>query len=404
MRIHLYYQYFHNPDCAAASRHFHLVQYLSKRHEITVITSDIWENKRITNHFEWAPDGVQIESIRAPYENNMGRAKRLFAFIRYMFGAFIKGIRLPKPDIIIGTSTPLSAAWIAGKIARMRGIPWVFEVRDLWPDFPIQMGAIPFKWMKKWLWKIEKNMYKTASHVIPLSPDMHRHIQAKGISNNKITTLINGTDYELARQSSAVLQKELRQAYALEGKKIVLYAGTLGRANAIESILEIAELLEADTEIQFILIGEGYYQQEVIKYASKLGNILFLPPVPRHKIFDWYALADLSLVPFLQLPVLDANSPAKFFDSLSVGTPVLVTNSGWTRTFVEENDCGWVCANLEPESLATCIRTIMGNPELLMLRGQNGAIVADKCFQRTSLFNQFEQILMHCIKYPLVSA
>ena len=404
MRIHLYYQYYHNPDCAAACRHYHLAQYLAQQHEVTIITSDVWEKKRITRAFEWAPAGVKIKTIRAPYHNRMGPLRRLIAFVRYIIGAFYIGLKLPKPDLIIGTSTPLSAAWVAHKVAQYRGVPWVFEVRDLWPDFPIQMGAIPFEWMKNWLWRVENQLYHSADHIIPLSPDMENHILQKGCDPSKVTTLVNGTDHRLARRSPADIPFNLQNPDQLQGKKVILYAGTLGRANAIACLLEASTLLASEQDLIFVFIGEGYYEDEVKKRALVQKNILHIPPVPRHRIFDWYARADLSLVSFLPLPVLNANSPAKFFDSLAMATPVLVTNTGWTREFVEQYDCGWFCPATEPHPLALCIRSIIDEPELLIHRGKKGQTIADSIFRREPLFIQFEQILMQRIKYSRISA
>lgn len=362
-----------------------------------MITSDVWEHKRQTHLFPWAPDGVNIISLPVPYDNAMNTGGRLKAYISYAWQAFRHGLLVKNPDIIIGSSTPLTAAWAAAKVARFRRIPWVFEVRDLWPDFPIQMGAIKNPWLQRRLYNLEHTLYRTAAHVIPLSPDMEAHVLNKGISPSKITTLLNGTDLDLAHQVDPSAEAQLREKHGLHQKKIVLYAGTFGRANAIPLLIETAMQMVDQQDIHFVFMGAGYHETALREAASVVPNITVVPAEPRYRIFNWFRLADLALVSFLDIPVLSTNSPAKFFDSLASGTPVVVTNPGWTKAFVERYQCGWYADVNEPQSLVRCIEGAFANPEELKQAGANGKLQATILFDRAGMAESLDNILLQCI-------
>ena len=394
MHILFVYQYYHNLDCPASGRHYQFIKALSKNHEVSILTSDVWERKRSTHLYDWAPDGVNVHSFRVPYSNAMSTRARMNSYAGFVWHAIRKGLFIPKPDIIFGTSTPLTAAWAASVIARIRNIPWVFEVRDLWPDFPIQMGAIGPEWLKKRLYRLETSLYNSSSHVITLSPDMEQHVISKGIDTSKVTTLMNGTDLAIARSVEEHEISALRSQYQLTGKKVILYAGTFGRANAIPTLIETAHALRDRQDLHFVFLGEGYFQDQLKDAARTLSNITILAPEPRHKIFHWFTLADISLVPFIDLPVLGANSPAKFFDSLAAGTPVIVTNSGWTRSFVEQHGCGWYAPIEEEGSIARTIRNTIDNPEILHQAGRYGYNIALSKFDRFDMLDPLENILL----------
>lgn len=400
MHILFVYQYYHNLDCPASGRHYQFINALSQHHEVSILTSDVWERNRSTHVYEWAPPGTKVYSFNVPYENAMSSASRFRAYAGFAGHAIRKALFLPKPDVIFGTSTPLSAAWAASVIARIKKVPWVFEVRDLWPDFPVQMGAIGPLWLEKSLYRLERSMYQSASHIITLSPDMERHVLSKGIEAEKVTTLVNGSDLSLARRVTDDEVDSLRAQYQLQHKRVILYAGTFGRANAIPSLIETARILSDRTDIQFVFLGAGFFEKALTEAARELKNITVIPPEPRHRIFHWFKLADLSLVTFIDLPVLKANSPAKFFDSLAAGTPVIVTNDGWTRDFVESNRCGWYAPIQEYGSIAGAIREVIDQHEVLREAGYQGYKVASSQFDRVDMTDPLLDILHQSASTP----
>ncbi|MEJ8803541.1 glycosyltransferase family 4 protein [Pontibacter sp. H249] len=398
MHIAIFNQHHHNPDCPATCRHYTFLQELAKRHQVTLITSNGWRSIRITNKYSWAPKGVKLHECEVPYANRMGVLQRLFSFAGYAAYSFWKGLIMPKPDVIWAVSTPLSTPFVASQVARMRNIPWVFEVQDLWPSFPIEMGAVKYTWMQRLLYRIEKNLYNNAKHIVALSPDMTAYVQEVGISAAKVCTNYNGTDQDQVDAITEQQVEALRQKMNLQGKQVVLYAGTYGRANDIPTIMQAIEKMAADESIKFILTGNGYYEQQLRELAARVPNLLLLKPQPRPEVFKLFKLADISLVTFNDLPVLASNSPSKFYDSLACGTPVIVTNPGWTRQFTEEHQVGWYVPAEEPKALTERISCALSEPEAIKAAGARGEAIARKLFNRQELVQEVEQVLFAAAK------
>lgn len=402
MHIAVFSQYHTNPDCPATSRHYSLLAQLAQTHRITLISTRTWEPQRLTHEFPWVPPGVELRAASIAYENQMGVARRGLAFARYAAYAVREGLRIAKPDVIWGISTPLTAAWAAAQVAQWRRVPWVFEVQDLWPEFPIAMGAVPSPLARRALYGLEGRLYQQAQAVVTLSPDMSRHVRQIGQAAGsrwpfdpaKVHTSLNGTDLELAARATDAAVATLRREQQLEGKRVILYAGTFGRANAIPLLLAAAEMLAAtQPDVVWLFIGLGFYANELAAAARRTPTIRVVPPQPRHAVFSWFRLAEVSVAPFLGLPVLDSNSPAKFYDSLAVGTPVVVTNSGWTRAWVERHGCGWYSPADDAPALAQLLTELLAQPAQLRAAGARGQKLATAQFDRQQIGKEMQHIL-----------
>ncbi len=400
MHIAILNQHHHNPDCPATCRHYTLLEQLAQQHRISLVASDGWRHTRITNKYKWVPEGVTLHECQVPYANKMGVAQRLKSFAGFALYAFKKAMQLQKPDVLWAVSTPLSTAWVVAQVARLRGVPWVFEVQDLWPSFPVEMGAVKNRFIQQRLYRMEKRLYQSASHIITLSPGMTDYVTRLGISPHKITTNYNGTDLERAAAVQPEDVEALRQKYNLQHKQVVLYAGTYGRANGIPALLQVIKSMAEDQRVQFVCTGSGYYAPQLEALAQQVPNLLVLPPQPRHKVFGLFKLADLSLVTFNDLPVLATNSPSKFYDSLACATPVIVTNPGWTKHFVEKYKTGWYAPADQPEALAQSIKQALAQPQELQAAGNRGAAIAEKLFNRQLLAADVEAILQNAVNSP----
>ncbi|MBH8569910.1 glycosyltransferase family 4 protein [Microvirga sp. STS02] len=395
MHIAVFSQYHTNPDCPATSRHYTLLAHIAKTHRVTLLTTPAWKGQRLTQQFPWVPEGVEICEADVRYDNKMGPARRALAFAQYAGWAVREGLRIDKPDVIWGISTPLTAAWAAAQVARWRRVPWVFEVQDLWPAFPIAMEAVPTALARQQLYQLEKRLYKSARHILPLSPDMARYVTDLGIPAAKVTTVLNGTDLALAARATPAAVAQLRQEQCLAGKRVVLYAGTFGRANDIPTLVAAAEaMVTADAETVWLFLGHGFFEPLIAAAAVRWpGRIRLVRGQARHEVFRWFALADVSVVSFLGLPVLDANSPAKLYDSLAVGTPVVVTNAGWTKALVEQHACGWYAPAGDASALAAQLQQLLRQPEMLARAGENGRALAACEFDRQRMAAQVQRIL-----------
>lgn len=389
MRIVAFLQHYHTPDCSTAGRPYALVKRLGEEHEVTVITTRAWEETRHGDRFPWVPPGVDLVRFDVPYNNTMSTAERATSFLKYAVHAVRYGLQMPKPDLILGSSTPLTAAAAAGLVAYLRDVPWIFEVRDLWPAFPIQMGAVPDGGLHHLLRWGEATLYRNAAHVVTGSPDMEQHVRARAPSAS-VTTLMYGADLTLLETVDENDEQELSARLSSEYRFLVLYAGTLGRANAVPTVIDAArQLTEARADVLVALAGRGYHEPLVAQAARQHDAIQQLPPLPHPETLALFKRAEVSLVPFIDRPVLAANSPGKFFDSLATGTPVVVTNPGWTKRFVERHDCGWYVPPGSPDLLATQIQSVLDSPDGRAEAARNARAAAQQHFDRENMLDRY---------------
>jgi glycosyltransferase involved in cell wall biosynthesis len=261
------------------------------------------------------------------------------------------------------------------------------------------MGAVPSKLAQKQLFALEKRLYKSAAHIVPLSPDMAAYMEQLGVSTSKITTVLNGTDFHLAATATDEAVATLQQEQVFTNRRIILYAGTFGRANDIPTLVEAAEkMAPTHPDVLWVFMGHGFNEPLIQAAAARCTSIRLIAPQPRHVVFTWFRLAEISIVSFLDLPVLDANSPAKFYDSLAVGTPVIVTNNGWTRQWVEKHSCGWYSPAGNADALASCVSALLANPAKLKQAGLNGQSTAHAHFDRQELAATMQTILESAAK------
>ena len=401
MHVAVFNQYHASPDCPATSRHYTLLAELARHHRVTLLTTPAWQSQQLTHNYPWVPPGVELRQANVPYENKMGPARRALAFAQYAAWAVRAGRRLDRPDVVWGISTPLTAAWAAARVARGWQVPWVFEVQDLWPSFPVAMGAVPGKLLQRQLFALEKRLYESAAHVVTLAPDMSRYVAELGIAS-KVTTLLNGTDLDLAARATPAAVAALRHAQGLDGQRVVLYAGTFGRANDMPTVVAAAEaLVAANPAVTWLFLGHGYYAPLVAAAAARWpGRIRLVGGQPRHAVFGWFALANVAVVSFLGLPVLDTNSPAKLYDALAVGTPVVVTNQGWTKALVEQHGCGWYSPAGDAAALAARLGAALADPAALAAAGQRGRALALAEFDRVALAARMQEILERAAELP----
>lgn len=402
MHVAVFSQYHTSPDCPATSRHYTLLAELVKHHRVSLLTTPAWRSQQLTQEFAWVPPGVELYEAIIPYDNKMGPARRALAFAQYAAWAVRAGRRLGRPDVVWGISTPLTAAWAAARVAQHWQVPWVFEVQDLWPSFPVAMGAVPTALARRQLFALEKRLYDSAAHIVPLSPDMSTYVTDLGVPPAKITTLLNGTDLDLAARATPEAVAALRHAQGLGGQRVILYAGTFGRANDMPTVVAAAEaMVAADPTVTWLFLGHGHYAPLVAVAAARWpGRIRLIGGQPRHAVFSWFALADVAVVSFLNLPVLDTNSPAKLYDALAVGTPVVVTNQGWTKTLVEQYGCGWYAPAGDATALAAQLQTVLATPAALAEAGARGQQLALRAFDRRQLATQMLAILATAAELP----
>jgi glycosyltransferase involved in cell wall biosynthesis len=387
MHVLLFLQYYHTPDCPTAARPHALARRLGEAHDVTVVTTASGRERRLTHRFDWSPPGVRLRMLDVPYDNAMSTEERIRAYASYAARGLVEGLRLPSPpDVVIGSSTPLTTPMAAALVAGYYGVPWIFEVRDLWPDFPIQMGAVPSPLAQAGLRWMERALYRSAAHVVTLSPDMEAHVR-EAVPSAPVATIEYGADLSLLPSGPTD-----PSAFDFGSRPVVLYAGTFGRANAIPALLDAARTLNGRSDALFVLAGDGHHAPTVDRAADRLPNVRRLPPRPYPQALRLFRRADLTLVPFIDLPVLSANAPGKLFDSLAAGTPVVVTTPGWMRALVRRHGCGWY-APPRADRLASRVASLCRAPARLRAAGEAGAALARRRYSRRRLLDRYAALV-----------
>lgn len=391
MRILYIHQYFTTPEQAGGTRSYWISKKLIEHgHEVTMLTTR--RNKAGSKYTKI--DGINLVYFTIPYSNNMGIFQRSVAFTRFMLTSALFVLKGKKHDLIIATSTPLTVGFPALTGKFFRKTPYIFEVRDLWPEVPIQMGAIKNNATQKLLKYFEKSIYKNASHIVALSPGMYDGVLSTGIAKEKVSMIPNMSKIDVFQPNKRSASDYNRLNWNPDTFKII-YFGSMGIANGMDYILDAAKHLLTERKIEFIIIGNGSTKNELVERAIKeeISNVIFINSVPLNSLSEMVNLCDVSLVTFANIPILATNSPNKFFDSLSAGKPIIVNSPGWTKDIVERYECGVFADPADPESLAIQIENLFKNQELVKKMGINARILAENKYDKSILCDQFYEVV-----------
>lgn len=355
----------------------------------------------LTRRFQM--EGVQVIAIKNKYSNYMGFVRRVVSFFLFVLHSSLIGLSLPRPDLVLATSTPLTVAVPALLMKKLKRVPYVFEVRDLWPEAPIQIGAIRSPLLIFLLRRLEKIAYEEAEHVVALSPGMAEGVRQAGIRPDKVTVIPNCCDLDLfspeAVDQSSVADFIRRND--LGGKLLITHGGAMGIANGLEYVLEAARLLEdmRETSIVFLLAGDGKTKPQLEAYTRKhaLSNVRFTGSIPRKEMPVLLAASDMTITSFADLPILATNSPNKFFDSLAAARPVIVNSAGWTKDIVEKHGVGFYVDPKKPEDLANLLQEVKNGRHDLTRMGRSARALAQDAFERIKLAIQLEDVLENAV-------
>jgi glycosyltransferase involved in cell wall biosynthesis len=387
-KIFYIHQYFVTPNDAGGTRSYWIAKSLiNKGFHVTVITSS---NKYSG---EKEIDGIRIIYLKISYNQKFSLFKRFKSFLKFSFFSILTIYKYKRPNLIIATSTPLSIGIPALYFKLFHKVNYVFEVRDLWPDVPIAMGAIKNKFLIYLTKKFEKYIYINALHIVALSPEMKNGI-LKYVKNNKVTMIPNFSNNDLyfPRAKNISLYKKFN---IIESSFKILYFGSMGIANDINVIIDCAILFKNDINFEFIFAGNGSEKTKAINKCTSLGikNVKFLGNIPMIDLPELVNLCDISLVTFKDIPILYSNSPNKFFDSLAAGKPILLNSNGWTREIVENNNCGFYFNSNKPENLFNIINYLKNNPGLIDEMSNNSKNLALLNYDKNILTSIFSDII-----------
>ena len=334
-------------------------------------------------------DGINVIEFDLAYSNSDGFLKRSFLFLKFAFRSV--GLSLTaKYDVVFATTTPLTAG-IPGVFSRwIRRKTFVFEVRDLWPELPKQMGVISNPLTLGMMSFLEWVSYRSAHRCIGLSPGIVAGIAKRGVREDRITMVPNGCDLKIFGDKT----KPWRPESVSKNDLMAIFTGTHGMANGLEAALEAAIVLKkrGRSDIKLVLVGQGKLKsglQERVK-NDVLDNVIFHPPVNKEKLAGLMADADLGMQLLANVPAFYfGTSPNKFFDYISAGLPVLNNYPGWLSGMIGEHQCGFSLPPEDPEAFADALEQAAGDRSELITMGDNSRKLAESSFNRQDLADQW---------------
>jgi len=389
MKILIFYQYFTTPKGAWGTRIYEFSkEWVKKGHEVTVVSSiysksDLQAQRFIeSQNFE----GIDVKIINLKIDNKQSKLKRIFSFLAYSVISSWYAMFL-KSDVVIASSGPITVG-IPGIISTLFSKKkLVYEVRDLWPEIPIEMGVIKNSLVKKVAYFFEKTLYKKSSLVVALSPGMKNYIKSH-FNHKNIVSITNSANLDLFGEKTVFPKNDKVK----ENDFYVIYTGNIGETNNSYWLVNTARILQQKQreDIKIVLVGDGQQKDEIRSIIKKeqLNSLIHFELMPKEKLIPYIQYAKASLVPLKDNVVLNTSSPNKFFESLAARVPVIQTTNGWIKDYINSNEVGFNLDGTDANSLAELLVNLkdenISNFEVLKKNARECAV---KDFNQKKLAN-----------------
>lgn len=401
MKVAYFHQHFSTPQGAAGTRSYEVARRLVARgHQVTMVCGSYSAGKTgLTSPFKQGMrkgmvDGIEVIEFALPYSNRQGFLTRTWMFMRFATRSLFYALSA-KYDLVFATSTPLTAGipGIAAKVLRRK--PFVFEVRDLWPELPRAMGVIKNRFVLWMMSILEWSSYHAADLCISLAPGISDGIAARGIARERIELIPNGCDVAVfgARETTGWRPTEIHADDLL-----VVFAGAHGEANGLDAVLDAAAVLQrrARKDIKLLLIGEGKQKDRLRRRAHDEGlrNVVFHDSVDKVKLTGLFSAADVGMQILANVPAFYyGTSPNKFFDYLAAGLPVLNNYPGWVADLITEYNAGIAVPPEDPEAFADALEAFGADPYRRREMGRCARRLAEQNFNRDLQAERFVNAL-----------
>jgi glycosyltransferase involved in cell wall biosynthesis len=389
VKVLLLHQHFNTPQQGGAIRSYYLAKALVDAGVNTVvITATNNKNYKVTD-----VDGIEVHYLPITYHNHFGFYKRSLSFFRFVTNAIQQAGKIKNIDVCYAISVPLTVGLIAKRIKSKSNIPYIFEVGDLWPDAPIQMGVVKNKFLKSILYWLEKTVYNSSESIVALSPAIKSALE-KRTEGKKIVHLIPNmadTEFYNREEKKSVIEKK----YNVEGKFVISYIGAIGLANGLDYFLESARICQQSSlAIQFIMCGEGAMLEGLKKSANELAlkNLTIIPFQNREGVREVMNITDAAFVCYKPIPVLETGSPNKYFDGLAAGKLIIVNFGGWIKEEIEKNACGIFADPQDPSAFVNSIKLFISDLALKNRYSENARKLALEKYSRAKLSESFVEI------------
>jgi glycosyltransferase involved in cell wall biosynthesis len=400
MHILIIHQAFASLNEPGGTRHHEFARFLSSRgHQVTVIASSV---SYITGTPSQPPPfsgkmgegqgNVKILRASVYSAHHKSFVHRIFAFFSFMISSFWLGIGVENVDVVWGTSPPIFQGVTAWALARLKGAKFLFEVRDLWPQFAVAVGVLTSPIlirMSEWL---ERFLYRHADRIMVNSPGYVEHVEVRG--GKRVTLVPNGADPSMFDPAEEGVT--FRQSHELENKFVALYAGAHGMSNDLGVVLEAAKILQKVTvtsevtvtsNIHIVLLGDGKEKANLQAQADEmeLTNVTFIPSVPKSEMPGALAATDACIAILKPLDEYKTTYPNKIFDYMAAGRPVVLAIDGVIREVVEAAGCGLFAQPGNPSALAEAIRVLAADKDKARQMGLDGRKYLEENFSRAAI-------------------
>jgi len=376
VNVHYYMQFFPGVDAVGSLQPVTLCRALADRgHRVTVLSTDYnldtGQPEESACYSTKAGGECRILRIWSPRGGRGGLAQRLLSYLWFMRAARRHGARLERPDVVVGSIQPLFTGWAAWKAARCRGVPFVLEVRDLWPDALEVKGAVA-GWQAKPLHRMARRLYRSADRIVSITPGIKKEIIKKGVKS-PVDVFPNGFDPQLF-ESAAENRESLRARYGWGEDLVAIYTGSHTKVASVDTIVRAAHVLRDRRNIRFELFGQGPTKDAAVGLARELGlgNIHFHPAVPKSEIPSILAAADLAVMCLLKTPLSHIYFQNKFMDYLGSGKPILASMEGEQAEIIQKQRAGRTVPSRDPQGLARLIAEAADDPSACVEMGKRG--------------------------------
>jgi len=406
MKVLYLHQYFVPGDGSGGTRSYEFARRLvADGHQVTLITSsamlpETYQPDRNLAQIEM--DGIQLVVIRVPYSNKMSFSRRILAFAQFALQASLQAIRHPA-DVIFATSTPITIVIPALAAKWRRQKPMVFEVRDLWPELPIAVGALGNPFLRFVAYQMAKTAYRTADRIICLSPGMAEGVQKHGISAEKIKVIPNSSDIALFENPPESSENIREQLNLTPDQPLIVYTGTLGYINGVDYLVRVAAAARDNNwDLNVLLVGDGVQRPQVQALAEELdliGRRVWLwDPVPKTQVAHILKTATLATSVFVPLKEMWHNSANKFFDALAAGKPIAINYEGWQADLLREHQAGLVLPSDDVTAAARALYEALHDEAWLAQAQYAARTLAHTRFSRDKLYGDFVGVLQQAVE------
>ncbi len=403
MRILYLTHYFPPEGNAPASRAFQLARrWVADGHSVQVITCapnvpdgvvyDGYENRPISRERIEGIDVTRVWTYGAP---NRGTVRRIANYLSYMVSASVTGLFARKSDVMIATSPQFFAGWAGTIIRKIRRIPFVLEIRDIWPESIAAVGAIENPKILSVLESAERKLYRSSDRIVTVGEGYRDRLLERDVPAGKIDIIPNGVDTTMFTPRPG--DPALRQRWALEGKFVCSYVGTIGLCAGLEVVLDAATQLKRQRreDIVFVLVGDGAQRAGLEQRVRQRGldNVLFTGRQPKQDMPAWLAISDACLVHLKRRDVFRSVYPSKIFEAAAMQRPILLGVEGAAEALIRRAGAGLCFQPESPEQLITSLLQLVDQPALARTLGQQGCRHILKHYNHDQLARKYLQIL-----------